>query len=167
MKKASNSQNRHIWAAILMLLAATGIVVITYMRLYPVEAYIGPLQVYHWAGVSGLSIIGVFVPIYSVLKRHYPKTRRSLFDIHMYVNLFAFELVSLHFGILGQIKPQTDTGTGFLLYSVIALLVFTGILRRFQFARSKMQIWRFLHVSLTLSFYIIGINHILGALEIL
>ena len=167
MEKRSISQNRDFWAAMVFLLAAVGIVGVTYMRLYPVEAYIGPLQLYHWAGISGASIIALFVPLSFVLKRRFPKTRRSLFGIHMYVNLFAFELISMHFGVIGQVKPEVDTGTGFLLYFVVTLLVFTGILRRFPLAPSKMQIWRFLHLSLALSFYIIVINHVLGVLEIL
>jgi len=166
LEGSSLFRNRHFWAAVWLLLFAVAIAVVTYQRLYPAEAFIGRIQVFHWMGIIGAGIIAVFVPLYAFLKRRYPKTRKALFISHMYVNLLAFEFVSAHFGVLGEVKPQVDTGTGFLQYIVVSLLVLTGIFRRFQIAPAQTQIWRFLHLSLVVSFYIILVNHILGALRL-
>ena len=167
MKPNSLIRNRHFWAAIALLLVAVAIIIITYIRVYSPEIMVGPLQLYHWASVIGAGIVVVFIPLYAYVKRKYPKTRRFLFNAHMYVNLFAFLFISMHFGVIGQIKPGVDTGTGFMQFVVVVLLIFTGIIRRFQLWPGQSNIWKFLHVSLMVTFYIMLLNHIIGAVGLL
>jgi hypothetical protein len=167
MKKTSLSRNNDFRAMVFFVLVAIALVVITYLRVYPVDAYVGPFQVFHWASVIGAAIAALFAPIYVVLKRRCPQMRRVLFTSHMYVNLIAFEFISMHFGVVGQVKPGVDTGTGFLQYVVVALLIFTGIMRRFQLMPRAGRLWPFLHVSLVLSFYLVLVDHVIGAAGLL
>ena len=158
----------NFWVVVAMVLIAIGIIFFTYSEMYPVETPVGPLPFHHWMSISGASIITVLIPAYILLKRYNQHLRKSLFKIHIYGNLFAFLLISIHFAhhTSEGIDPVIDTGTGFLQYGVVLLLITTGIIRRFQFASVYSQAWRFLHAGLTISFYLIIINHIIRALRL-
>jgi hypothetical protein len=169
VKRRSFSQDSNFWAVIAIVLAVSVAMVITYFHIYPTEGLVGPLPFHHWASITGMSIIALFVPIYSILKRRQPKTRRSLYKIHPYINMAAFGLISVHFAhhLIEEINPVIDTGTGFLQYLVLTSLVATGIIRKFQFAPKQTKMWSFLHVSLTVSLYLIVSMHVLRALRLL
>jgi hypothetical protein len=94
----------------------------------------------------------------------------TLFRIHVFGNLIAFLLISLHF--VAQISrpilffPQL--GTGIALYADMVLLVATGFTHRFALIpQIKFQTRKFIHVGLTFTFYIIIIVHVLHAFNVL
>ena len=107
------------------------------------------------------------MPIISMLKRRYLSKFVALFRVHVFGNLLAFLLISVHFA--GQISRPAefypDLGTGLALYIIMLLLVATGFTHRFQLiSRIKSQTRKFVHVGLSFSFYIIIGIHILHGL---
>ena len=77
-------------------------------------------------------------------------------------NLLAFMLVSLHF------FQMTPRGTGEALFIASSVLIVTGFISRFQILKTigkynliKPHINRFIHISVTLTFYIVIIVHII------
>lgn len=168
MKRQSRYLDANFWIVIAIAAITIVGIVLTYLHVYPTEMLIGPLPVHHWASAIGASTIVIFIPVYSILKRKHPNTYKSLFKLHIYLNLVAFLSISIHFGhhLIDEINPVIDTGTGFLQYIVVTSLVTTGIFRRFQVASGQIKTWRFLHVSLSVAFYLIVISHVLRALRI-
>ena len=53
------------------------------------------------------------------------------------------------------------------LYAALILLVSTGFFQRFRLGRRLSRYWRFVHVSVTMSFYIIILVHVLHGLGII
>ena len=131
---------------------------------------VGSYRFNHWLVWVGSLYIAFAVPIYYVLKRRYPIRTRQLLGFHVYGNLTAFVLISIHFS--SQIsRPAAfypDLGTGTAMYLSMLLLVATGFSHRFGIVKSvKTQSQRFLHVSLALSFFLIIGIHILHGLNII
>jgi hypothetical protein len=148
-----------------LLIVAVAIIIITYSNIDYVAPDLGPFEIYHWASIIGAAIIVLFLAFYSFWRRRYPKTRKILFPLHGYINLIAFLFISLNFGVLGKVI-QADTGTGFLEYSIVVSIIITGILRRFQIASAQTGVWRFLHLSFALFFFLLLITHVVVAIQL-
>jgi hypothetical protein len=132
--------------------------------------FVGPFRANHWFVWIGTIYIAFAVPIIAMSKRRYPSKFMPLFRVHVFGNLLAFLLISLHFA--GQIdRPAAfypELGTGLALYIIMILLVATGFTHRFQLIpRIKPQTRKFVHVGLTFSFYIVIGIHILHGLGFL
>jgi hypothetical protein len=132
--------------------------------------FVGPFRANHWFVWIGTLYIAFAVPIIAMAKRRYPSKFLALFRVHVFGNLLAFLLISLHFA--GQIDRPAEfypqLGTGLALYIIMMLLVATGFTHRFQLIpRIKSQTRKFVHVGLTFSFYIIIGIHILHGLGFL
>ena len=114
MKDKSRLRDVNFLAVMGMALVAALIILASYLHLYPLEFYIGPVSFHHWMSISGASIIAIFLPVYSILKRRRPGLMRTLFKAHIYVNMFAFWLISIHFShhIYEGLNVFIDTGTG-------------------------------------------------------
>jgi len=120
--------------------------------------------------------IAFYTPIYYILKRRNPKLLKTLIKIHVFGNLTAVMLISIHYaqqmGRPAQFYPEL--GTGLALYIVMFILVATGFLHRFG-VLNKLGIYRiilphqnrFLHIAITLTFYIVIIFHALRNIGIL
>lgn len=158
------------WAALSIIIATVFLIVADNLRWIHFGFFLGPFRANHWFVWIGTLYIAIVVPILAMLKRRLPSRFKTLFNIHVFGNLLAFLLVSLHFA--GQIdRPATtypQLGTGLALYIIMILLVATGFTHRFQlFPQIKSQTRRFVHVGLTFSFYIIIGIHILHGLNFL
>ena len=132
--------------------------------------YVGPFRLSHWLVWIGTVYIAFIVPTIALLKKKYPKRYMTLFRIHVFGNLSAFLLISLHF--IAQIsRPMAvfpQLGTGLALYIDMILLVGTGFTHRFELIpQIKSQTRKFIHVGLTFSFYIIIIIHTLHGLNVI
>ena len=130
----------------------------------------GLFRVNHWFVLVGTLYIAFVVPAIAVAKSRYPGRFLSLFRLHVFGNLLAFLLISIHFA--GQINRPAefypDLGTGLALYIIIVLLVATVFTHRFHLLpQIKSQNRRFVHVGLSFSFYIIIGIHILHGLGFL
>jgi hypothetical protein len=144
--------------------------VATYLRWFQLNFFIGRFRFTHWLVWIGTLYIVLMTPVYYVLKRHYGGRLSALVKVHMFGNLLSFTLVSIHFAQQIGRPPQfyPDLGTGLALYVVMFILVVTGFFHRFRIIKSiRPHLNRFTHVSITLSFYIIIVIHILQGLAIL
>jgi hypothetical protein len=141
-----------------------------YNRWFSLAYTVGPFRAIHYLAFAGTLYIAISVPVIAYFKRHYPQKYETLTIVHMFLNLIAFLLISLHFaGQLGRpanFYPQL--GTGLALYIAMVLQISTGLAYRFNEKRVlKPMTTRFLHVGLALVFYIVIIIHILHGLNII
>ena len=158
------------WLATTIVLATIALAIISYLRVINLNFVVGSYRLAHWFTWIGTFFIAIYSPIYYGVKRKYPGKTKSLLRVHVYGNLFSFMLITIHFA--QQIsRPEAffpDLSTGLLLYIVMPLLVASGYLHRFQlFKNMKPHSNRFLHVALTLSFYLTILIHILQGLRII
>jgi len=163
-------KNKEFWAALSIIIAIVCLMVADGQRWIHFGDFIGPFRANHWFVWIGTLYIGCVVPTIAMLKKRLPNKYMTLFRVHVFGNLAAFLLVSLHF--VGQIsRPAAfypELGTGLALYLIMVLLVATGFTNRFHLIpQIKSQTRKFVHVALTFTFYaIIGI-HILHGLSII
>ena len=158
------------WSAFVIILVIIYLMVATYLRWFQLNFFVGPFRFTHWLVWIGTLYVAFATPSYYVLKRRYLRRLVTFIKIHMFGNLFAFMLVSVHFAQQIGRPPQfyPDLGTGLALYVVMLVLVGSGFLHRFRIIRRvRPHLNRFLHVSVTMSFYLIIIVHILEGLKIL
>ena len=163
-------KNKEFWAAVSIIVVAVCLMIMVNLRWIRFVDPIGPFRVMHWFVWIGTIYIALVVPTIMILKKRLPNKYNTLFRVHVFGNLLAFVLVSLHFA--SQIsRPQTSfpqLGTGLALYIIMILLVATGFTHRFQLIpQIKSQTRKFVHVGLTFSFYIIIGIHILHGLNII
>lgn len=156
------------WAALSIIIATVFLIIADYQGWIHFGYFVGPFRLNHWFVWIGTLYIASVVPTIAILKRRLPNKFKTLFRIHVFGNLLAFLLVSLHYA--GQIsRPATaypQLGTGLALYIIMILLVATGFTHRFQLIpQIKSQTRKFVHVGLTFSFYIIIGIHILHGLN--
>jgi hypothetical protein len=160
------SKDPSFWLAIVILLASLYFSLATAFRWLDIRFRIGPYFVTHWLSWIGTLFIAVYTPIYYIVKRRSPHIIKYLIPIHMHGNLLSFMFISMHFFQQITRPPQfyPDLGTGVALYLVMLILVSTGFLHRFQLLRSFVPHQnRFLHISITLAFYVvIGIHTLQG-----
>ncbi len=121
--------------------------------------FVGPLVFTHWMSLIGGFWIAIVTPIYYLLKHHRPNRIKALIRIHLFGNLIAFMLISIHFTF--WITTVSFIGTGLALFVSVFTLVVTGLLQRFTTLNSRRPI-RFLHFSMTTAFYLILVIHILA-----
>ncbi len=141
-----------------------------YDRWFSLAYTVGPFRAIHYLAFAGTLYIAISVPIIAYFKGRYPQKYERLTEIHMFMNLISFLLISLHFA--GQIgRPSNsypELGTGLALYIAMVLQVLTGLAFRFNEKRFlKPMTNRFLHVGLAIVFYIVIIIHILHGLSII
>ena len=157
------------WLTILILLASLYFSLATAFGWLNIRFRIGPYFVTHWLSWIGTLFIAVYTPLYYLVKRRKLHLLRYLIPIHMFGNLFSFMFISMHFVQQITRPPQfyPDLGTGVALYLVMVILVATGVLHRFQLLRSTIPHQnRFVHISITLAFYVIIGIHILQGIGV-
>ncbi len=122
--------------------------------------FVGPLLFTHWLVLIGGLWIAFVTPIYYVLKHSRPNKFKTWVRIHMFGNLVAFMLISVHFTY--WVIFVSFIGTGMALFVAVLTLVVTGLLQRFAILGSSRRYIRFIHISMTTAFYLILITHILS-----
>ncbi|MFB0514596.1 MAG: hypothetical protein ACETVQ_03365 [Candidatus Bathyarchaeia archaeon] len=169
MKGNTRLRDLYFWSALLILLATVYFFLASYYRWLNFRFTIGGEPFHHWLGWIGTLFIAFFTPAYYILKRRNPKRVRMLIGIHVLGNLLAFLSISVHFAHQLGRPPQffPKLGTGVTLVAAVILLVSTGFFQRFLIGRRLRRYWRFIHVSVTMSFYLIIIVHILHGLGII
>jgi hypothetical protein len=164
------TKEKDFWVATAILIATILLMLVVIFHWVSIGFYVGPFRLSHWFVWIGTIYVAFAVPIIAVLKKRHPQRYKTLFRTHVFGNLLAFMLISLHFA--SQIsRPATsypELGTGIFLYTAMVLLVGTGFLQRFQLIPSiKSQSYRFIHVGSAVAFYLIIIVHILHGLLII
>ena len=163
-------RNREFWAALSIIVAAVCLMIMVNLRWIGFAVPIGPFRVTHWFVWVGTLYIAFVVPTIAILKKRLPSRYMTLFRVHVFGNLLAFVLVSLHFASQISRSPTAypQLGTGLALYIIMILLVSTGFTHRFQLIpQIKSQTRKFIHVGLTFSFYIIIGIHVLHGLNLI
>jgi len=165
----NNRKNGQFYVALLLVFAIVVLSIGNYLRWWDLHFYVGPLYFHHWLSFIGAGYIAFFTPIYVILKRRSPKQFGTLLNIHVFGNLIAFLLISIHFtqqmGRPAEFAPTL--GTGIALYVIVAIMVVTGLMQRYHLASRFLIRWRFVHVSLSLSFYIVIVIHVLHNLGVI
>jgi hypothetical protein len=162
-------KNRQFWLALLLLLIIAVISVGNYQRWWDWRFPVGPFTSTHWLAWLGAGYIAVFTPLYSYLRRHTAGSLKNLLTTHVFGNLVAFLFIAIHYTQQMGRPPEFGAvhSTGLILFIIVTIMVVTGFLQRFGIIHSLIKSWRFIHVSLSLSFYIILIVHVLQFFEIL
>ena len=156
-------KSSQFYIAVILVLAIITLSIGNYLRWWNLNFYVGPEYFHHWLVFTGAGYIALFTPMYSIMKRRSPQHFGTLLNTHVFGNLVAFLFISMHFtqqmGRPAQFAPTL--GTGLALYIIVAIMVITGFVQRFRLVGSFLRSWRFIHVSLSLSFYIVVIIHML------
>ena len=164
------AKERDFWASTVILVLTIFLMIATILHWLNIGFLVGPFRLNHWFVLIGTLYIAFAVPVIAILKRRYPTIMGTLLRLHIFGNLIAFLLISLHFA--GQISRPAerypDLGTGLVLYIAMILLVSTGFCQRFRLIpKIKPQTYRFVHTGSALAFYLIIVVHVLQGLEIL
>ena len=160
-------EDLNFWFALVMIFIAVFLVIAVYLHWLNVSFLVGPLRFGHWLGVLGTLLIASLTPAYYILKRRYPRRLKVMLKVHIFGNLFSFILVSIHFAQQISRPPQfyPDLGTGVISYVATLILVSTGFLHRFRLLEGG-RLYpphrnRFLHLSITFTFYLVIVFHAL------
>ena len=176
MERPSVLRDLNFLVAFTIILATTILSTATYFHWVQLRFQVGPFSFTHWLGWIGALFIAFYTPIYYVLKRRNPKLVKTLIKIHVFGNLLGVMLISIHYaqqmGRPAEFYPEL--GTGLTLYIVMFILVATGFLHRFglleklgRYRKFLPHQNRFLHIAITLTFYIVVIVHVLRNVGIL
>jgi len=148
------------WVALVIIVLTISFSALALFDTHLFDFSIGFLSLNHWASWIGGLWIAVVTPIYVVLKHYRPTRIKAWVRIHMYGNLFAFMLISVHFWY--WVTFVSFIGTGFALFVATLTLVATGLFYRFNIIQSSKKYIKFIHVSMTTAFYLILTIHILS-----
>src|SRR3990170_6299754 len=116
------------WAATAILIATIAVMLVVILHWVSIGFFVGPIRLSHWFVWIGTIYVAFTVPIIAVLKKRHPQQYKTLFRIHVFGNLLAFMLISLHFASQISRSPAPELGTGLALYIAMVLLVGTGFL---------------------------------------
>ena len=119
----------------------------------------------HLLSIIGSSFVACYTPVYYFLKRKRRRLTKNLLKLHVYGNSISCMFVSIH--VVARLI-RLPLGLGVLSYLFMLLLVLSGYTFRYGVIRPlKLFIKdiphnnRYIHVSLTASFYIVYLFHLL------
>ena len=153
--------------ALVIIIVTLFLTLSVYFNAFHLRDYFKQSDYHHWFTWIGTIYIAIITPVYYLLKRRYTKYYDLLSTHHVFGNLLAVMLISLHFSHQISRPPQVypDLGTGFALYVTAITLVITGFLLKFsQLKIIGRKNIRFIHTGVTLTFYIIIFIHIFHGL---
>ncbi|PPD59090.1 hypothetical protein [Dehalogenimonas etheniformans] len=158
-----------IGVALAIILSLIFLSIGTYFRWWDLRFDIGSFSFTHWLSWIGAGYLTIFVPLYSVLKRQSKIPFATILTVHVFGNLIAFGMISVHFAQqLGRpTEFAPDFGTGLAMYLIITGIVATGLMRRFGTVSPIYNNLRFIHVGLALSLIFILPIHILHNLNVI
>ena len=154
------------WASLLILLVTFVLSVWAFDNWFSLNVFVGDLFFVHWLSIGAVAFIAVQVPVYYVLKRKSPKHFKTLLRIHVFGNLFAFLLISIHFAqntarLVGFISRLED---GLILFLVLSIIVATGLIERFGAKLKFVRYIKLVHSYVVVFFYLVVIFHVLQSL---
>ena len=164
------SKDLSFWLALLIICIMIFLSLGTYFRWFDIRFRVGPYYLTHWLSWIGSLFVAIFTPIYYTVKRRIPTSLPTLIMIHMFGNLLSSTFISMHFfqQISRPAQFYPDLGTGVALFAIIMILVASGFLHKYQIMKTIVPHQnRFLHISITMAFYIVIGVHILQGIEII
>jgi hypothetical protein len=151
-----------LWGAVVIILTTIFLTALIIVDRSSFNFSVGSDLFTHWVAWIGGFWIAAVTPVYVVLIHYRPMRIKAWVRIHMFGNLFAFLLISFHFWY--WVTFVSFLGTGFALFIATLTLILTGIFYRFNLVQIPKKYIRFIHVSMTTSFYLILAIHILSHL---
>ena len=150
--------------AVFLVLVSLILMGLIYFDWFSVGFVVGPYRFHHWSVIIGAFYVAIITPFFAVLKRSKPDSLRTLFRVHVFGNLLAFLLVSVHFA--GQLSRSLefypDLGSGVGLFGAMGLLVFTGFFLRYGLVAGGLRRFlRVIHVLAVVVFYLVIVVHAL------
>lgn len=154
------------WVTVLILLFTLIFSTVAFINWFSLLFFVGDLFFVHWLSIVATTFIAFMVPVYYVLKRKSPKRVKTLLRIHVFGNLLAFMLISIHFAqntgrLVGLISRLGD---GFALFLVLSIIVTTGLIERFGAKLKLVRYLKFVHSYAVVIFYLVLVFHVLEAL---
>ncbi len=162
-------RNLECWLTILLLLVTVVLSIVAYVFWYRLTFFIGNYLFIHWLGLIATSYVAISNPIHYFLKRKRRQNYKTILKIHVFGNLFAFLLISLHFAQnVGRLTGSLQTlSEGFVLYLLLSLIVLTGIIERYQNIGNLSRVVRGVHIYTVIILYFIMLIHILEGFNLL
>lgn len=176
MKSNKFIKDSNFLASLIIILITLVVSIATYNRWIQLRFQVGSFYFTHLLSWIGSLFILFYTPIYYILKRKKPKMVKNLVRLHVFGNLSSAMFIAIHFAQqLGRpAEYYPELGTGLASFIVVFILVITGFIHRFRLlariedlAKFLPHENRFLHIAITLSFYLIVIIHILQNIGIL
>jgi hypothetical protein len=158
----SRLRDLDLWGALVFVLFTILLSVLVIVDRSSFSFSVGSDLFTHWAAWIGGFWIALFTPAYYFLKHRRSLRIKTWIRIHMFGNLVALMLISVHFWY--WVTSVSFIGTGFALFVATLTLAVTGILYRFNITQRPKKYIRFIHVSMTTAFYLILVIHILSHL---
>jgi len=131
--------------------------------------FVGPYFLIHWFGIIATAFIAVFNPIYYFLKRLKVKKKETLLRIHVFGNVLAFLLISLHFAQnVGRLALAPERlGVGFILFLILLVVLATGMIEKYHSKGKLVRYSKVLHKYSVVILFLIAIIHVLTGFNIL
>ncbi|MEJ2241018.1 MAG: hypothetical protein P8Y18_02605 [Candidatus Bathyarchaeota archaeon] len=162
------NRNKEFLLSITLLLITIIFSAIAYTFWLELSFFVGPFFFVHWLGIIAAVFVALLIPTYYVLKRKRSQNRRILLRIHVFGNLVAFLLISIHFaqnfGRLINYFPKIEDGI--VLFLVLVILVLTGFLEKFRIGNKVLRYTKFVHRYIIVVFYTVVIIHMLQGFNI-
>ena len=134
MSRTGLLKDAHFWGALAIILLTVFLSIAAYAHWIQVSFRVGTYLFAHWLSWTGTLYIAFVTPVNFIMRRRHTRRINALRNIHIYGNLLAFMLISIHFfqqlGRPSQFYPEL--GTGLTLYLIALVLVGTGFAQRFQ-----------------------------------
>jgi hypothetical protein len=164
-----NFRNLEFGLTLILLLATAILSILAYIMWYRLTFFIGSYLFIHWLGIVATIFIAVATPLQYILKRKRPQKSKIILKIHVFGNIFAFLLISLHFAQnLGRLAGALQRlGTGFALYLLLSFIVATGILERYKTSGKLPRYAKIIHKYAVVMLYLVIILHVLEGFIIL
>lgn len=158
-------KNAEFWAAVA--LAVAGLASLYFFHPTSMVITINPL--YHWFSWIGGVYIALATPLFYILERRYSKKYQLILRGHIFGNLAAVLLISLHSTYQTGNPPILGTFThlGLTLYIALLFFMITGFILRYQLMKGQVKSVRFTHTGLITAFYLIIVIHVLHGLDII
>ena len=114
-------RNPDRWGALVIILLTICLLALVIVDRSSFGFFVGPLLFTHWMSLIGGFWIAIVTPVYYVFKHRHPERVKTWIRIHMFGNLVAFMLISVHFTY--WIISVSFIGTGTALFIAVLTLV--------------------------------------------
>jgi hypothetical protein len=123
----------------------------------------GPYFLDHWVSIVGAGYILAMTLFFSFAKRHTQLNRAHLLVLHVFGNLTAATLITMHFAhhISRPAQFYPDLSTGLVSFLYILLIVPAGYFLRFGVMSKHSGSWRIVHVGVSIALLILVSVHAL------
>src|SRR4030066_576309 len=91
------TKEKDFWLPPSILAATVTVMLVVILHWVRIGFFVGPFRLNHWFVWIGTIYVAIAVPTIATLKKRHPQRYETLFRTHVFGNLLAFMLISLHF----------------------------------------------------------------------